>query len=255
MTYDEMLDKAKSTTGFNSIPLIGMPEEILKIGINNIHKYLSENGLDTPNDYYCSAMIAVFNNPQYISRIHPDFVDRDMAKLCYKTCFETLTKVLGESRLKVLSDEMINEVIFEDIAKARLIYKTYSLTTDTLLGALNNNPGLALCLVDIGREDIMDIAAKKGIWPKWKQDVSGNKPLSLEEAISRRMRSRPERMTERLYLNSYIKTYPIDLVVNSMRTKARKVVLLDLYPNSDLIRFLKDDKTSMGTILEREIGL
>lgn len=216
---------------------------------------------DQGTDYYKVA-IKLISGGIGINHIHPDYVDEKLILINLEredeSLDESLRPILNKHR------EKIGARVLEFVASRSLStlddlalsgFDIKDISSKSLHEGLIKEYWASYVLISHGRSDVLALAVKNGNWPQISGEMTVERPSSLIDAINRRMETTDLMENRNGWLNAYISNYPAAEVAKYMNTKARRSVLLDIFPREALIDIAKSDGYLSGELLERSMGL
>jgi hypothetical protein len=268
LTFDQVLPEmrdavlllaAKTGHGFHEIPRTFHTPQVEAMATQCLCKHF---GWGDQNAGYYHAATQFVSDGIGLNHIHPDYIDSTLLLINLRREDDSLQKSVSTILRKYI-DKVDNDVLnfigsrdislLDDLIRSGFDIKP--LSAEHLCEGLTLQLWTGFLLVDYGRLDVLSLAIKAGHWPGTKTEVKVSRPQSLVDAIEARMLTKEFESVQAGWLNAFIANYPAAEVAPHMKTRARRAVLMDIFPEEELHAIALHDRPLRGDLLERSMGL
>lgn len=244
-------------SAFNTIPLSLISKEVMIIGLKHVNSNFEPLLASDDCGYKKGVVDAIERRSLYLSSIHPEIIDKEIIGAAISNNMAHFSMgLLDDKRISSIIDDELITMAFElrsDFGFHKSTLKNIS--SDVLSNCVEKVPSSSLRLREYGRMDVLVNLVKSGFWflPRTTSAKNDIRPSSIEEAISKRMKSKRQDICD--LLDAYILGFPIEVVVPLLNGKTREKYMHTIYSIEELRHHIKDNAHIRGTILESDLGL
>jgi hypothetical protein len=259
MRDEVLLLSAETGHGFHEIPRSFHTPQVDALATQCLCKYF---GWGDQHGGYYQAATKFISEGIGLNYVHPDYIDSALLLINLSSGGDSLQDFVRRIFRKYhdkVDNNLLNFIGSRDISLLddfiRSGFDVKPLSAEHLSEGLISQLWAGYLLVEYGRLDVLSLAIKAGHWPDRKTEVRIDKPKSLKDAIEARMLTKEFESVQAGWLNAFIANYPAAEVAPHMNTRARRAVLMDIFPEEELHAIALHDRALRGDLLERSMGL
>jgi hypothetical protein len=254
----EMIAKT-SMVVFKKIPVDLLTPELIDMGALLLCEMEGDMSYHVKDDYEATA-INLIGLGHHISFFHRDLLTEKIARCALeRNIASTLSyrEKLTPSQQALFTPDMLRYAVENDpeVIVKLTTEETGQFDDNFLLSVFRKKPEYSYCLFRVGRPKLFADMVASGSWMFAGVFEEHPRPTTTAKAIQQRMKLEPWMNKEIAYYNAFISNSPLEEIAPLMTSRARRKVLLEIFPADDLLDHFKNDAAMKGCILEDQLGL
>lgn len=254
ITLGLLEELASTTSGFKLIPEEFLTDELIITGMGHMRAKDSEIHAtsDYKENYRCAALKRLETRELFLAAFNPDLVDKRMLIQMMATSSSGDDQFIKNVRASQIDDE----VALVSLEKSITVFFNHPAAStfkeSTWLTAIKKDDKYWGCMAETAPTSLMANFINQGYWP---EKLVGEKPDSIKDAISRRMKEKFQGPLKTNAFDLLIKSYPVVEVLPLLKASSRIELRNKLYSTEEMKPFMQQFPFLKSSILERDLGL
>lgn len=244
---------------FKKIPVDLLTPELIDMGAALLCEMEGDMSYHVKNDYETTA-INLLGVGHHISAFHRELLTEKIVRCSLeRNIASTLSyrQKLTPSQQALFTPGMLRYAVENDpeVILKLTSEETNQFDDEFLLTVFRETPEYSYCLFRVGRPKLFAEMVASGSWMFAGVFDEHPRPTTTAKAILQRMKLEPWMSKEIAYYNAFISNSPLEEIAPLMTSRARRKVLLEIFPADELLDHFKNDAAMKGCILEDQLGL